>query len=247
MIYFASDIHLGSGTPEQQKATERLFVGWLSSVAADASAIFLCGDIFDFWFEYKRVVPKGFVRTLGKIAELTDRGVRVVFMAGNHDMWLRDYFIEECGMEVYTTPTTFELSGKRVHVAHGDNLKIKKNLSLRAMNAFFRSAAARILFRSFIHPDLALKFGQWWSGSSRKKHEEGDQQKRFEPVEFLREYALEHYAEHHDHIYIFGHLHCARSFDEQTPQILFMNDWSSEPHYVAMDSEGNVKLLSVKY
>ncbi|MFR9554668.1 MAG: UDP-2,3-diacylglucosamine diphosphatase, partial [Rikenellaceae bacterium] len=99
MYYFASDTHLGAGSIEEQRLTERLFVEWLERVSADAEAIFLCGDIFDFWFEYKRVVPRGFVRTLGTIASITDRGVRVIFMAGNHDMWVRDYLAVECGME----------------------------------------------------------------------------------------------------------------------------------------------------
>ncbi len=242
MIYFASDVHLGGGTKQQQRATERRFVEWLEQISADATAIFLCGDIFDFWFEYKRVIPKGFVRTLGKIAQLTDRGVRVVFMSGNHDMWLRDYFVEECGMEIYTAPTTFCLEGKRVHIAHGDNLNIKKNLSLKAMNSFFRSSVARTLFRVLIHPDLALKFGQWWSGASRKKHNVEDPAIRFRPVEYLREYALEHYAHHADEVYIFGHLHCAQSFEYEQPQIFFMNDWSNAPHYVTLDSEGEVAL-----
>ncbi len=246
MYYFASDIHLGAGSREEQLATERLFVGWLERVSSDATAIFLCGDIFDFWFEYKRVVPKGFVRTLSKIAQLTERGVRVVFMAGNHDMWVRDYFEQECGMELYTQPTTFCLGAKRVHVAHGDNLNIKGNISLKLMNGFFRSGVARTLFRSLIHPDLALKFGQAWSRHSRHKHVVEPSGKQIPAVGFLREYALGHYAEHQDDIYIFGHLHIEQSFVEQTPQILFMNDWSSDPHYVSLSEGGEVELCRVK-
>ena len=91
MIYFASDVHLGGGIPQEARATERKFVAWLDMAARDAEAIFLVGDIFDFWFEYRRVVPQGFVRTLGKLAELTDRGIRVVLFTGNHDMWVGDY------------------------------------------------------------------------------------------------------------------------------------------------------------
>ena len=104
MIYFASDIHLGAGDPATARCTERRFTAWLDAVSRDAEAIYLLGDLFDFWFEYRRVVPQGFVRTLGKLAELTDRGVRVVFFTGNHDMWVGDYLHRECGVEIHTEP-----------------------------------------------------------------------------------------------------------------------------------------------
>ena len=111
MYYFASDIHLGAGGEAFAQQTERRFVRWLDDAAQDAEAIFLVGDVFDFWFEYRGVVPKGFVRTLGKLAELTDRGIRVVFFTGNHDMWVGDYLARECGVEIYTSPQHFRLNG----------------------------------------------------------------------------------------------------------------------------------------
>lgn len=125
MYYFASDIHLGAGDPETARRTERRFVAWLDAAGRDAEAIFLLGDIFDFWFEYRRVVPKGFVRTLGKLAELTDRGVRVVFFTGNHDMWVGDYLARECGVEIHTAPQEVTLAGQRLFLAHGDNMRIE--------------------------------------------------------------------------------------------------------------------------
>ena len=146
MYYFASDIHLGAGGPAAARAVEKRFVAWLDEVSRDADAVFILGDLFDFWFEYKRVVPKGFVRVLGKLCELTDRGIRVVFMTGNHDMWVRDYFEAECGVEVYTSPRIMELAGKRVFLAHGDNMKIDHLPVLRFMNAVFRSKTIRFLF-----------------------------------------------------------------------------------------------------
>ena len=124
MIYFASDIHLGAGDVRTAREVERRFVAWLDMVSRDAEAIFLVGDIFDFWFEYRRVVPQGFVRTLGKIAELTDRGIRVVFFTGNHDMWVGDYLTRECGMEIHTGPPLLELAGCRVFVVPGDHMNI---------------------------------------------------------------------------------------------------------------------------
>ncbi len=246
MYYFASDTHLGGGTPEQQKITERRFIKWLDDVSVDAKAIFLCGDIFDFWFEYRYVVPKGAVRVLGKIAELTDRGIRVVFMAGNHDMWVRDYFTEECGMELYTSPAIFTLGTKQVHVAHGDNLNIKGNTKLKLLNSFFRSKTARYIFSWLIHPDVALWFGLAWSNSSRKRHNEESVKLRLRCIEHLSEYAIAHHAKHKADIYIFGHIHYTATFTEQTPQILFMNNWSSTPHYISLSESGEVKLCEVK-
>ena len=146
MYYFASDIHLGAGDEHSARAVERRFVAWLDKVSGDAEAIFLVGDIFDFWFEYRRVVPKGFVRTLGKLAELTDRGVRVVFFTGNHDMWVGDYLTRECGMEVYTSPQVMTLAGKKVFIAHGDNMNIDGQPMLKLLNRIFRSRTLKWLF-----------------------------------------------------------------------------------------------------
>jgi UDP-2,3-diacylglucosamine hydrolase len=170
MYYFASDVHLGAGDELSSRRTERCFVRWLDMVSADAEVIFLVGDIFDFWFEYNRVVPKGFVRTFGKLAELTDKGIKIVFITGNHDMWSRDYLQRECGVEVVYTSRNITLGNRTIHIAHGDNLNIGNKPLLRLMNGIFRSRILRILFANLIHPDLALKFGTWWSGKSRKSH-----------------------------------------------------------------------------
>ena len=139
MIYFASDIHLGAGDPATARCTERRFTAWLDAVSRDAEAIYLLGDLFDFWFEYRRVVPQGFVRTLGKLAELTDRGVRVVFFTGNHDMWVGDYLHRECGVEIHTEPQVVTLAGKRLFLAHGDNINVGHLPWLCFMNRVFRS------------------------------------------------------------------------------------------------------------
>ena len=132
---------------------------WLDDAAQDAEAIFLVGDLFDFWFEYRGVVPKGFVRTLGKLAELTDRGIRVVFFTGNHDMWVGDYLAHECGVEIYTSPQQFCLNGKNVFIAHGDNMNIDGQPVLKFLNTVFRSRTLRWLFSWLLHPDLAMRFG----------------------------------------------------------------------------------------
>ncbi len=249
MYYFASDIHLGSGGREESRRVEKLFVEWLERVAEDAEAIFLCGDIFDFWFEYQRVIPKGFVRTLAQIARLTDRGVRVVYMVGNHDMWVGNYLSEECGVELYTAPERFKLGRSMVHVAHGDNLNVQDDWKLRIINKTFRSSGVKWLFSRLVHPDLAMKFGLWWSEKSRKKHTEFEGHNTLEGkgVRPLIEYSA--MAQRHttcDH-YIYGHLHQTlqhRAADERGENytITFICDWSKSPTYAKLDGLGQMTI-----
>ena len=244
MYYFVSDIHLGAGDADEAVRTERQFVAWLDSVASDARAIFILGDLFDFWFEYKRVVPKGFVRTLAKLAELTERGIMVVFLTGNHDMWVRDYLTAECGVEIHTEPVEVELCGRRMLLAHGDNMNIKGQPALRLMNRVFRSRAIRWMFSIGVHPDWALKFGHWWSGSSRKSH------KKYEAgaacTEPLIEYAHEYSATHSGvGLFVFGHMHVARDYRGGGIRVISLGDWGREPTYAAMDAEGEICIKTI--
>lgn len=236
MIYFASDIHLGGGDNTTQKATEQRFVEWLKSIESSAEALFLVGDIFDFWFEYKRVVPKGFVRTLGQLAKMADNGTRIVMLTGNHDMWVTDYLKVECGIEIYTTPQIFTLANRTLYVAHGDNTNIKGQLMLRLMNSIFRSKTLRVLARVLIHPDLFLKFGQWWSGKSRKSHCDQSSLSYLDPlIEFAKNYnqtAIDHF--------IFGHIHIAHRVEE--PSILFLGNWHNGCSWIELDNDGNIEL-----
>lgn len=242
MIYFASDIHLGGGTPEQAKRTEKAFCRWLDSITADATDVYLLGDVFDFWFEYRRVVPQGFVRVLARLAALTDRGMRVTLFTGNHDMWCYDYLERECGIRIVRRPEVVELYGRKLHLAHGDNLNVKGQPMLRLMNATFRSTVARWLFSWLIHPDLALKFGCGWSRRSRKSH--GGENITPSHLEYLVEYARNHYAEANDtYAYIFGHMHYAHRIDEGGFRVLFLSDWSGDvATYATMDTEANLQL-----
>ena len=241
MIYFASDVHLGSGDRNQQRATEKRFVEWLDRAKKDADAIVLVGDIFDFWFEYKRVIPKGFARTFGKLAELTDSGLRVIFFTGNHDMWVGDYFREELGLEVYTQPQVMEFDGRKIFVAHGDNMNIQDKPLLRLMNWVFRSKGLRWLFSWLVHPDLAMKFGLWWSGSSRKSHNLEEFTIRI--TEPLIRYAKDYYAEDSsiDH-FIFGHMHYPRDFREGGFHVVNLGGWEKFPSYAVLNEEGDLVL-----
>lgn len=245
MYYFVSDIHLGAGGASEARQTERRFVAWLESAAADADAIYILGDLFDFWFEYRRVVPKGFVRTLAKLAELTERGIRIVILTGNHDMWVRDYFATECGAEVHTAQVETELCGRRMLLAHGDNMNIKGQPALKLMNAVFRSRVMRFLFSWGVHPDWALKFGQWWSGSSRKSH--GKYTADTACTEPLIEYAHEYSAARKGvDTFIFGHMHVARDYSDGRIRVVSLGGWGTEPTFAVMDSEGKICIKSIE-
>ena len=241
MYYFASDVHLGAGDELTSRRTEQRFVAWLDMVAKDAEEIFLVGDIFDFWFEYNYVIPKGFVRALGKLAELADKGVKITFITGNHDMWAKDYLERECGIKTFFTPQTVELAGKRLFVAHGDNMNIKNQPVLRLMNATFRSRIARVLFSWLDHPDLALKFGNWWSGKSRKSHSMETLTEK--SLGFLIDYARDYKTENPTIDYIiFGHMHYPYDLSQEQLRVLFLGCWEGDATYAALDSEGNIEL-----
>lgn len=241
MIYFASDVHIGAGSPQEQRAAERRFVRWLDSVSADAEAVVLLGDIFDFWFEYRRVIPDGCIRTLGKLAELTDRGIRVVLFTGNHDMWVGDCLARECGLELHTAPEVLTLAGKRLFLAHGDNMNIRRRPGLRLMNAIFRSRTLRFLFSWLLHPDLAMKFGRWWSGKSRKSH--AGKQLTASVNDPLRDYARDYAAAHPEVDYfLFGHMHVPCDRTGEQPAVLHLGCWEQTPTYAVLDPAGRLTL-----
>ncbi|MFR9651227.1 MAG: UDP-2,3-diacylglucosamine diphosphatase [Rikenellaceae bacterium] len=240
MYYFIADTHLGSVGGD---GTEDRLIKWIESIEPTAKALFLCGDIFDFWFEYDRVVPMGFTSVLAKFKQLSRAGIRVVMMVGNHDLWMDGYLTRECGVEIYYRPTHFDVAGRRVHVAHGDNLNVRGDMKLKLMNFVFRSQTARSLFKTFVHPDLAIRFGSWWSGKSRKKHcGENDYGRG---VGMLLEYAAQRQAQIESDYYLYGHLHVAKDHQAEGYRVLFMNDWSSDPHYVVIDEDGDAELKRV--
>lgn len=238
MHYFVSDIHLGSGNHEEQRRVERAFLDFLRDIGSDAETLFLVGDIFDFWFEYGEVVPKGFTRVLGRLAELSDRGVRVIMLTGNHDMWVGDYLACECGISLFTKPQTFTLAGKEVFVAHGDNMNIKGQPVLQFMNSVFRSRSLRKVASWLIHPDLFIRFGKWWSGKSRKSHGGVQNAQVLNP---LIDYAIEYGKSHKIDYYVFGHLHLTADI-AGAQRILFMGDWHTRPNYITLDNSGKIEL-----
>src|ERR1700710_2239902 len=149
-LYFASDIHLGAGSYESSRQREDRFVRWLDMIKTDAAEVFLMGDVFDFWFEYKTVVPKGYIRLLGKLAELSDAGIKLYLFKGNHDMWMFDYFERELGATIITDELVLERNGKKLYLHHGDGLGPGDRL-YKVLKKIFRSNICQWLFER-IHP-----------------------------------------------------------------------------------------------
>ncbi len=164
-IYFVSDVHLGAPALKNNRERELLFAQWLDQIQPDVEALYLLGDIFDFWFEYKKVVPRGFTRILGRIANLTDKGVPVYFFPGNHDLWASDYFTTELGVSVYHHYVVKTIKGKVFFLAHGDGLDADDKGYLR-LKKIFTNKLAQWLF-SRLHPNFAFSLAHRWSSSSR--------------------------------------------------------------------------------
>ncbi len=243
MYYFASDIHLGLDREMTSRQREKLFVRWLDEVAADAEAIALVGDVFDFWFEWKRVVPRGFTRLLGKLSELTDRGVRIHFFTGNHDMWVYGYLHDECGVIVHERPEVFEAYGKKVFVAHGDNLYLRgtKPWKVRMTNSLLYSRFWRWVLEKLVHPDLTMRLGLWWSRKSNDAHSapylfEGE-------GEYLIKYAREYFRCVDVDYFIFGHLHAVVDYDlGEGKRAVVLGDWIDRPSYAAFGPDGKIEI-----
>ncbi|GAB2536719.1 UDP-2,3-diacylglucosamine diphosphatase [Spirosoma aerophilum] len=205
-VYFASDFHLGTPSIEKSHEREKVIVSWLESIRAKADVIFLVGDVFDFWFEYKHSIPKGFIRLQGKLAELTDAGTRVILFTGNHDMWMNDYFTQELGIPVYRNPRRYDIGGKHFYIGHGDGLG-PGDFVYKRLKTVFESGLARGLFR-WVHPDVGIGLAQAWSRSSRAGNQEkGEDEFLGEDREWLMQYCREVEAKVHHDFYIFGHRH----------------------------------------
>jgi UDP-2,3-diacylglucosamine hydrolase len=244
-IYFLSDAHLGSWAIPHQRMQERRLVRFLDSIKEKAAAVYLLGDMFDFWYEYKYAVPRGYTRFLGKLSELTDMGVEVHFFTGNHDIWAYNYLERECGVVLHKQPLTTEIYGKVFFLAHGDGLgdPDKKFKFLRAM---FHNRLCQILF-STVHPRWGIWFGQTWAKHSRMKRAGA------EPTPYMgedREHLLlytKKYIQYHPNVdyFIYGHRHI--EIDKQLThkaRVIVLGDWISQFSYVVFDG---VHLLMSQY
>jgi UDP-2,3-diacylglucosamine hydrolase len=204
-IYFASDFHLGVPDAKSSLEREKRIVRWLEHIRHDAHSIYLLGDIFDFWFEYRRAIPKGFIRLQGKLAELRDAGIPIFFFTGNHDMWLFDYFPSELGIPVYRKPVILTTSTHRLMVGHGDGLG-PGDYTYKILKKFFNSALCQWLFAR-LHPNLGIGIAHYWSRKSRISNTKREEKFQGEEKEYLLAYCREAEKQTHHDFYIFGHRH----------------------------------------
>ncbi len=239
-IYFASDQHFGIPDNESSKLREKKFISWLDEVKKDAKAIFLLGDLFDFWFEYKKVVPRGFVRVLGKIAEIRDGGTPIYFFVGNHDLWMSDYFATELGIPVYHEPQEFEFNGKTFLIGHGDGLG-PGDKGYKRMKKVFTHPFSKWLYR-WLHPDIGVRLAQYLS--TKNKLISGQEDTRFlgEENEWLAQYAKRKLEKKHYDYFLFGHRHLPMEIEVgKGSKYINTGDWITHFTYAVFD-EKNLSL-----
>ncbi|MBL7931749.1 MAG: UDP-2,3-diacylglucosamine diphosphatase [Bacteroidia bacterium] len=239
-MYFASDFHLGVPTHESSLKREKLVCKWLDSIKHDAAEIFLVGDLFDFWYEYKYTIPKGTTRLLGKIAEITDSGIPVHFFVGNHDLWMKDYFIEELGVQIHHQPITRTFSNKVFFIGHGDGLGPGDHW-YKFLRKIFASKVCQWLF-SRLHPNLAFWIAK--KSSKRSRVITGDSDEKFlgQENEWLFLFSRDYLKEHKVDYFIFGHRHLPLDLDvDGKARYINLGEWINYNTYAVFDGT-NVEL-----
>jgi len=245
-IYFASDFHLGVPNYESSRKREKILVDWLDSIKADAQEVYLVGDLFDFWFEYKFTAPKGYVRFLGKIAEFTDFGIPVHFFTGNHDMWMFDYLPQEIGVEIHRDNITRDFNGKRFYIGHGDGLG-PGDRTYKVLKNFFASKTCQWLFAR-IHPNLGMGIANMWSKNSRISNIKDGEEFLGDENEWLYIYSKEILEREYFDFFIFGHRHLVLDLPIKgtTSRYVNLGEWATgNPHFASFDGE-SLTLQSVK-
>jgi UDP-2,3-diacylglucosamine hydrolase len=239
-IYFASDFHFGIPDRESSLKREALFIRWLDEVASDASAIYLMGDLFDFWFEYKTAVPKGYVRLLGKLAELTDAGISIQLFRGNHDMWAFDYLNTEIGISLHRDPEIVTLNGKVFYLAHGDGLGPGDH-GYKMIKKIFQSPVNQFLFR-WLHPDWGMRMGLYWSRKSRYANVTKGHDEKYD-IDLVNSRLVVHsksiLAIHPEiNYFVYGHCHVPLEIElGTTSKQISLGDWIVNFTYAVFDGE----------
>jgi UDP-2,3-diacylglucosamine hydrolase len=239
-VYFASDFHFGSLPASDSLERERKVVRWLSSIEHDAAHIFLVGDLFDFWFEYAKVVPRGFVRFLGKLAELSDKGIPVTVFTGNHDMWMFGYFTEELGIPVHRRPLDVQVNSLLLHIAHGDGLgpgdRQYKVLKRIFENPFLRWCFARL------HPNFAFTIAHAWSRGRRNHNGIVDTPFSVPEKEYIWVYCKEQQALKHRDYYVLGHRHIPLDLEiDANSRYINLGEWFHSCTFAVCDGN-NIEL-----
>jgi len=234
-VYFASDFHLGVDARRTSKERERQIVRWLNNIQDDAAAIYLVGDVFDFWFEYQSVVPKGYVRLLGKLAELRDKGVPIYFFTGNHDMWVFRYFEEELGIPTYRAPIRREIMGKRFLIGHGDGLG-PGDRGYKLLKRVFADRTCQWLFER-LHPNFGIGMAHFWSNKSRAADKPELGTFLGEENEWLIAYANRKVEQEAIDFFIFGHRHLPIDYTLKNGSSRYINlgEWMYANSYAVFD------------
>jgi len=205
-VFFVSDAHLGTPNHDESLVREKLLVKWLDEINPQAEEIYIVGDLFDFWFEYSRAIPKGFTRILGKLAELSDAGIPIHFFTGNHDVWMKGYFEKELNIPVYHNPVEKVIKGKKFYIAHGDGLG-PGDYGYKMLKSVFRNSFCQWMFK-WLHPDIGIRIADYWSKRSRYVSANGEIEPFLgENKEWLMIYSRELLTKTHYDFLIFGHRH----------------------------------------
>jgi UDP-2,3-diacylglucosamine hydrolase len=234
-IYFVSDVHLGAPALTNNHERELLFASWLDSIKDDVEELYLMGDIFDFWWEYKKVVPRGFTRILGRIADLTDNGIPVYFFPGNHDLWVFDYLPTELGVKVHHQQIVKEIKGKKFCLAHGDGLDAS-DVGYNRLKKIFTNKKLQWLF-SRLHPNFALQIAHKWSKSSRTAKFEKEDEFNVN-VDGMYKFAEGFLKNESIDYFIFGHRHqMVNSPMNESTRFVLLGDWIKNFSYGSFDGE----------
>ncbi len=234
-IYFISDVHLGAPALNNNREREMLFAKWLDSISEDVEELYLLGDIFDFWFEYKKVVPRGFSRILGRLAALTDRGVPVHFFTGNHDVWVFDYLPDEVGLQIHHKEFVTRIKGKKFLLAHGDGLD-PEDKGYLFLKKIFTSKRLQWMF-SRLHPNFAFHIAHRWSKSSRLSKIDRKEEfnvKNESMFRFAENYLEKEWIDY----FIFGHRHQMADVEiKNQSRMILLGDWIKSFSYGVFDGE----------
>ncbi len=235
-IYFASDFHLGIDAHKSSKEREKQIISWMDKISDDAEALYLVGDLFDFWFEYSSVVPKGYIRLLGRLAQWVDSGLELFVFTGNHDMWMAEYLENELGIKIIRNPISKIIKGKNFFIGHGDGLGPGDN-GYKFIKGVFASPVSQWLYAR-LHPNFAFKLAQFWSGKSREKAHQKDQWLG-KDREWLVQFAQEEIKNKNIDYFVFGHrhlpIHCTLENDES--KYINLGDWLQYNSYAWFDGE----------
>jgi UDP-2,3-diacylglucosamine hydrolase len=235
-IYFLSDFHLGSPNHASSLVREKRIVKFLDEIKNEASHIFILGDLFDFWYEYKKVIPKGFTRILGKLAELSDSGIEIHFFVGNHDMWMNGYFEKELNIQVHHHPGEFELMGKKFFIGHGDGLGPGDH-RYKFIKKVFRNKVSQWMF-GIVPPALGIGVADYFSSKSRITTGKTDDQFLGEEKEWLIIFSRELLKTKHLDYLIFGHRHLPIDFKlSDATRYINLGDWIKYNSYAVFDGE----------